>query len=95
MDTAELPKDTRIYYGGDMANQSGFGTIIKSYSDKWGSHLDILMDDGREINNLPSCAFSSEFKGHGGTRFVTIAAYNDFRRNQAEGSKFFNYQEAV
>lgn len=83
MTTKELPIGTRIYYGGDMANKSGFGTITASASDKWGQFVDIKMDDGRDKKHLPVCLFSPVYKGHGGTRFVTVAAYNDFRRAQA------------
>ena len=79
-----LTENTRIYYSGDMANDSGFGTIIKAIRDKWGSFVNIKMDDGRDINHLPTCAFSPKYLGHGGTRFVTIDAFNAFRRGQCE-----------
>ena len=79
-----ITNKTRIYYGGDMANSDGFGTIAKAISDKWGKRVDIMMDDGRKINCLPVCAFSEEYKGHGGTRFVTLEAYNQFRKKQVE-----------
>lgn len=82
--TLELTKDTRIYYGGDMANNSGFGTITEAVRDKWGSFITIKMDDGRDINRLPLCAFSAEYLGHGGTRFVTIEAYNAYRQGLCE-----------
>ena len=80
----DLQKGERIYYTGDMANNEGTGTIIRRYQDRWGDHIDIQMDDGREINQLPICAFSKEYKGHCGTRFVTLEAYNVFRRNRLE-----------
>lgn len=80
----ELTKGTRIYYGGDMANDSGFGTITRVEADRWGNSIDLILDDGRKIKRLPPCAFSPEYKGHGGTRFVTIEAYNAFRRAQCE-----------
>ena len=94
----ELKEGTRIYYGGDMANDSGFGTIKKAYSDRWGSFYDIDMDDERKINGLPTISFSEVFKGHGGTRFVTVDAYNDFRKKQFESSSFLKnlkYKPAV
>ena len=75
----KLETGTRIYYGGDMANDEGFGTITEMKTDRWGSHVEITMDDGREIK-VDEIAFSSEYKGHGGTRFVTIEAFNDFGR---------------
>ena len=73
----------RIYYGGDMANDEGVGTITEISDDRWGSHVEITMDDGREIL-VDQIAFSSEYKGHGGTRFVTIEAFNDFGRASYE-----------
>ena len=77
-----LKEYTRIYYTGDMANDEGTGTITRRYQDKWGDHLDIQMDDGREIKSLSVVSFSEEYLGHGGTRFVTLQAYNNFRRAQ-------------
>ena len=95
MKLTDLPKGTRIYYGGDMANDSGFGTIAETISDKWGQFVTIKMDDGRDIGQmLPICAFSDEYKGHGGTRFVTIDAYNKYRQAIADNCGFA-YKEAV
>ena len=87
----ELTENTRIYYGGDMANDSGTGTIVKTIQDKWGSFVDIKMDDGRDITQLPICCFSQTYKGHGGTRFVTLDEYNKFRRNQMEAYGWMHY----
>ena len=78
----ELSEGTRIYYGGDMANNDGFGTIVLRISDdRWNDRVNILMDDGRMISHLGVCGFSPVYKGHGGTRFVTIDAYNEYRKN--------------
>ena len=76
-----LEEKTRIYYAGDMANDEGFGIIVKLYQNKWGRFYNILMDDGREINGLHTIAFSETYKGHGGTRFVTEDAYNIYYKN--------------
>ena len=77
---AQLTAGTRIYYGGDMANCEDFGVITAVNKDiTWGTSYDIKLDDGREIKRLSTAAFSEEYKGHGGTRFVTIDAYNDYR----------------
>lgn len=94
MKLTDLPKETRIYYGGDMANPSGFGTIAGAISDKWGQFITIKMDDGRVINKLPICAFSAEYLGHGGTRFVTLDAYNAYRRNLSANCSLA-YKDAV
>ena len=94
MKLTDLPKGTRIYYGGDMANDSGFGTITETLSDKWGQFVTIKMDDSRDIKHLPVCGFSPEYKGYGGTRFVTIDAYNKYRQAIAD-NRGFAYKEAV
>jgi len=72
--------DDRIYYGGDMANNSGVGTIVGLNQDKWGKSISILMDDERYFRNVSVVLFSKEYKGHGGTKFVTVKAYNEFRK---------------
>lgn len=94
MKLEDLPKDTRIYYGGDMANIDGFGTIINTEKDKWGEFVDIKMDDGHDIERLPVCMFSTEYKGHGGTRFVTIKAFNAYRQAIADRNGFV-YKNAI
>ncbi len=78
----DLPVGTRIYYNGDMANQSSLGVITKHRSDKWGQFVDTKLDDGRKQKSLPICIFSPVYLGHGGTRFVTEKAYDEYRANQ-------------
>lgn len=75
-----LKKGTRIYYNGDMANDDGFGVIVSQEEDKWGIHVNIKMDDGRTFNKLSIGMFSSEYLGHGGTRFVTEEAFQKFKQ---------------
>ena len=58
--------------------------IVRQITDRWGTHVDIKMDDGRDIEGLSIVAFSDEYKGHGGTRFVTEDAYRDFRQAQID-----------
>ena len=94
----ELTKGTRIYYGGDMANMESTGTISRAYTDKWGSWVDIDLDDKRKFPGVSVMQFSEEYLGNGGTRFVTLEAYNDFRRKQFEACKYFHgleYKEVV
>ena len=77
MTLSDLPVGTEIYYHGDMANRDGFGKIVKHTAGQWVSpSVTIDMEDGRHINLLPVCIFSEKYLGHGGTRFVTRAAYN-------------------
>lgn len=78
----DLKKGTRIYYGGDMANDEGFGVIKERATDQFGTWVDVEMDDGRDFNKLPITIFSDEYLGHGGTRFVTEKAYRAFRQAQ-------------
>jgi len=78
MNKETLKKGTRIYYGGDMANDEGFGTITSQTTDKFGTFVGIKMDDGREMNISIVC-FSDEYLGHGGTRWVTKEAWEKFR----------------
>jgi hypothetical protein len=75
----ELSVGVEIYYGGDMANHSGFGKIVERTSSRFGDNLKIEMDDGRVIN-VPPVIFSEKYLGHGGTRFVTREAYDTYRR---------------
>ncbi len=70
-----LEEGARVYYDRDMANPPGFGVIVRICEDAgWGISVDIRLDDGREFN-VPRSAFSPEYKGDGGTRFVTEEAY--------------------
>jgi len=87
MKKEDLKKGTRVFYGGDMANDEGLGVIMEQITDKWGTHVNIKMDDGRDINALSIAMFSDEYKGHGGTRFVTEKAYKDFRQVEIDKVK--------
>ena len=80
MNKADLTKGTAVYYSGDMANEEGFGSIIMVTEDRWGTHLHILMNDGRTMVLAPH-EFSDKYLGHGGTRFVTRAAYDEWKSN--------------
>jgi len=84
MKKEDLKKGTRIYYNGDMANDEGLGTIVEQVTDKWGTHVNIKMDDGRDIKGLSIVMFSDEYLGHGGTRFVTEEAYKKYRQATIE-----------
>jgi hypothetical protein len=83
---SELYTDTRIYYGGDMANSEGFGTITAIEKNKWGIHVNIELDDGRKMT-VSRSQFSDKYLGHGGTRFVTEKAYNNYY--QLQFNKFY------
>ena len=76
-----LSKNERIYYTGDMANIEGTGTITAINNNKWGSNYIIKMDDGRTLN-VSSMGFSEKYSGNGSTRFVTLKAFNDYRKKK-------------
>lgn len=42
----------RIYYSGDMANASDFGTITDVWSSEYGQFFDVKFDDGRVSRGL-------------------------------------------
>jgi hypothetical protein len=76
----EMQIGTHIYYHGDMANQSGFFKVVEID----GSHakmVEIEVEGCNEIRNIniPVYGIDNEYKGHGGTRFVTRDAYNAYR----------------
>lgn len=79
----DLGNNTRIYYGGDMANDEGFGVIIATQRSDFGVTVKIKMDDGRKFNISPA-AFSPEYKGNGLTKFVTEKAYRDWKKAQIQ-----------
>jgi hypothetical protein len=79
---------TEIYYHGDMANQSGFFKVVNvDYVYPGQSiqgaefelqELDGEFSEGRKFKIFGSM-IDAEYKGHGGTRFVTRAAYDAYR----------------
>lgn len=91
----KMKKGTRIYYGGDMANNQGTGTIIKVHSEKGCAEwVEIKMDDGRTMN-IHTHMFSDEFGGTGLTNFVTLEAYNSYRKKAFLKLGFSNYREVT
>lgn len=69
----------RIYYTGDVANQSGWFTVehIK------GGNLHLVevpgeYSEGRSFI-ISSSQVGDKYEGHGGTRFVTETAYKAWR----------------
>jgi hypothetical protein len=64
-----------------MANSDGFGVIVDVTMDRWGRHLKIEMEDSR-VFWLEPLAFDEIYSGNGSTRFVTRAAYQEYRNSQ-------------
>ena len=78
------PIGTEIYYGGDIANQPGFGKIVRLHSSpRFGATYDIELEDGRELRGIPTILVGDKYLGHGGTRLVTRAAYDAWRAERA------------
>ena len=75
----------RIYNGGDMANPSHFGTISEVRITHYGIDYKIVVDgDDEKPYWIGHCNFSQEYKGHGGTRLVTLEAYQAWRTEQLD-----------
>ena len=69
------PVGTRIYNHGDTANVEHSGTITRAWTDRWGSHYEIQIDDEDEAENypqhrytIPAIMVSPVYKGHRGHR---------------------------
>jgi len=76
-----LAPGVKVFYGGDMANREDWGTVTAINSDRWGACVVVAWDSGRQ-SSLSVALFSPEYLGHGGTRFVTQAAYRLWREAQ-------------
>lgn len=76
---ADVAIGTRIYYTGDMANLEGFGTVTDRKEDpRFAAQVEVTMDDGRKLWIYP-IGIADRYEGHGGTRFVTEAAYREWK----------------
>ena len=67
-------------YGGDMANNPSFGTIIGVTKTNRGTNIQIQCDDGRE-KNVFETEFTPVYLGPW-TRFVTAQAYFDWKNEK-------------
>jgi hypothetical protein len=86
MKLSELPIGTRIYNHGDMANRPHFGTVTRHLPHKrWPAQVEITPDAGAERDpyTISPAVFSPVYRGHGGTRLVTEAAYYAWREERA------------
>ena len=77
----DLPIGSRIYYGGDIENENGFGTVMEHKQDNsFGDFLTVLLDDGRCLKMIPALIIKNYYAGNGSTRLVTLQAYNSYHR---------------
>lgn len=86
MAKVELTIGTRVFNNGDMANCEHFGTITAIK----GAYVEITADEGSDRTkpySVPASMFCEKFLGHGGTRFVTEAAYKAWRQERMEAMK--------
>lgn len=76
---------TKVYYTGDMANQSGNGVVVAIRPATEWTHesMDITLDDGREMRAIQISNFSGI-----GRRFWTMDEY------QADRAKKIAQMEA-
>ena len=74
---------TRIYYTGDMANNEDYGTVTDVTSGRFGTHVVIRLDDGREFTH--SIRIGEVYQGHCNPRFVTVAAVNKYYAGRVAG----------
>lgn len=82
---ADLPIGTRVFNSGDMANSPHFGAVTAHKpAGRFSAQLEITPDEGSERGPywITPAAFSTEYAGHGGTRFVTEAAYCAWRETR-------------
>lgn len=72
----------RIFYTGDMANDSDWATVVKVWSDGFGEHVDLQYDSGRTTRVSPS-QVGERYEGHCNPRFVTERAVEEYRDRMA------------
>jgi hypothetical protein len=76
-----------IFYGGDMANASGYGKVVElKLSVRFTDQVVIAMDDGRSIT-IPTMMIQNEYHGNGGIRFCTIEAYRKWYKETIEDAQ--------
>jgi hypothetical protein len=93
MKQATVSVGQEIFYGGDMANASGYGKVAElKPSQRFTDQVVIAMDDGRSMT-IPTVMIMDEYHGNGGIRFCTIEAYRKWY-DEAYGDAMRRYAEA-
>lgn len=75
----KLTPNTRIYYSGDQANSSDFGTIIETTHDR----VIVKFDENEKTKSLPYSYFTEKFDGTS-SQFVTYDAYKSYRNDRMQ-----------
>jgi hypothetical protein len=75
-----LKVGTKVYNGGDIANESYIGVIVKVVTNRWYTIYHVEHDE--QISVLEHSLLSPEYKGNHSTRFVTLEAYNRYAELQ-------------
>lgn len=69
--TLAMMRGFGIDYTGDMANPSGRGAIVATVDNKWGQHVDMILEDGRRINGIHLCMLGTPAQRNGcAVRFI-------------------------
>jgi hypothetical protein len=85
------PIGTEIYYAGDIANQPGFGKIVKlTPNPRFGATYDIELEGGRPLLGIPTMLVSDRYEGHHSPRFVLKSAYDAYWKRRAEAPAWFH-----
>lgn len=75
----EVTIGTRIYYTGDMANESDWGTVAAFTEGARGLAVDVLYDSGQLYKGLPVRMIGHKYQGHCDPRHVTETAFKTWR----------------
>jgi hypothetical protein len=85
------PIGTPIYYAGDIANQPGFGKIVRlEQSPRFGATYDIELEDGRPLLGIPTMLVSDKYEGHHSPRFVLKEAYDTYWKARTQSPAWFH-----
>lgn len=81
MSYTNMPKGTRVYYTGDMANIEAEGTICRvNPAGTWGMSYDIVFDDGRLFRGVNPLSFEAG----PGRRFWPLDEWMEHRQQRIE-----------
>lgn len=82
----DLAVGDRVFNGGDVRNHEHFGTITAEKKGNYGHDFQITPDEdsGDDCEPYWIAAYTVQdiYKGHGGTRIVTEAAYKVWREER-------------
>ncbi len=74
MATATVQTGERVYYTGDRANGSGWGSVVSADE----RNVELVLDDGRSLNVFPG-GIGDVYSGNCDPRFLIEEAVLDYR----------------